>query len=81
MIWKPRLFSSPTTLHLRETFHLQEDPLGPRAVRATRIREEKATGDEEEHDEEGGAQTGQDPLGAPHQVDEVELEKTTGRCE
>lgn len=81
MIWKPKLLSSTTTSLPCETFYLQEDPLGPRTVRATRIREEEAAGNEEEHDEKGGAQTGQDPLSAAHQVDEVELEEKTRRSE
>lgn len=76
-----RPLSTYTTSHLRAAFYLQEDPLGPRAVRASRVWKEKAGGNEEEHDEEGRAQAGQDPLSASHQVDEVELRETTGREE
>ena len=56
--------------------NLQKDTFGARAVWIAWIRKEKAARHQQEHDDKDWAQTGQDPLGAPYQVDEVQLKQT-----
>lgn len=58
------------------TLNLQEDSFWPRAVGAAWIRKEEATGHQQEHEDEDWAQTSQDPLSAPRQVDEMQLRQT-----
>lgn len=58
------------------TFNLQEDSFWPRAVRTAWIRKKEATGNQQEHDDEDWAETSQDPLSAPYQVDEMQLRQT-----
>lgn len=55
---------------------LQEDSFWPRAVWTVWIRKEKATGNQQEHNDEDWAQTSQDPFSAPYQVDEMQLRWT-----
>ncbi len=55
------------------TVNLQEDSFWPRAVGSVWIRKEEATAHQQEHEDEDWAQTSQDPLSAPHQVDEMQL--------
>lgn len=56
-------------------WNLQEDSFWPRAVRTAGVREEEATGHQQEREDEDRAQTGQDPLRAPRQVDEMQLRR------
>lgn len=55
------------------TFNLQEDSFWPWAVWIAWIRKEEAAGHQQEHDDENWAQTHQDPLSAPYQIDEMKL--------
>lgn len=58
------------------TFNLQEDSFWPWAVWTAWIRKEDTAGHQQEHDDKNWAETRQDPLSAPYQIDEMKLRQT-----